>query len=390
MIPSITSFRTRLADLMAAEAACKRPRDIVVLAIDGIPYALAADIWAADIRGDDIRGDDIQGDDIRGDRLWGDGGLEPMRSVFPTTSSTAWLSALTGLGVDTHGIPGVRFALPSQGMIDVFTHRGPLEVPPMETIFHDAWRNGYHPRAIVGDWSPLDCSYRDVLLAGAEPVRGYTFYAGGAEPSPDLVADRLTGAVSVARRQAAGPVLVWCFVDVDQYIHRHGYDGHVTAVLHTVGRLARDWAADGMLVVAHSDHGLVPTCHDPVLARGLTRLADNFGAALGGAGRTRWFHAPDRVLGQLQEALAEMLPDDVDLFAADQLFAPGSRARGRVGDLVVVARGSNFLAPDGYLYEHGSLTEAECVVPFALWSPEAGSLANRRRHGVGSARETTE
>jgi hypothetical protein len=38
-----------------------------------------------------------------------------------------------------------------------------------------------------------------------------------------------------------------------------------------------------------------------------------------------------------------------------------------VGSIVLIAQGEDFLAADGYRYEHGSLTEDELDVPVAEW-----------------------
>ena len=44
-------------------------------------------------------------------------------------------------------------------------------------------------------------------------------------------------------------------------------------------------------MIAHSDHGLTPTDHDPALEAALNGLTGRHGWAIGGAGRCRWLYA---------------------------------------------------------------------------------------------------
>jgi hypothetical protein len=99
--PCITSFRDRIRDLLRSESRKPRPRNIVLLGLDGIPYSLAT-------------------------RMWTSSATVKLRSVLPTTSSTGWLSSLTGLNVDAHGVPGVVFRIPDvqKELVSVFLYKG--------------------------------------------------------------------------------------------------------------------------------------------------------------------------------------------------------------------------------------------------------------------------
>jgi hypothetical protein len=310
-------------------------RHVIVLAVDGIPHDLAC-------------------------RAWPRARVTRARSVFPTTSSTAWLTSLTGESVDAHGIPGVVFAVePGGPLVDVYAYRGPLGDAPDTDLFTDAARAGYAPVAILGDLEATDCTWRDLLVHRARVVRGFPLFA---RLDPQAIGDRLEAAVAHARASHPGPCLVWCFVDADLHIHRHGYDRALLDVLARIDALAAAWARDAV-VVAHSDHGLVPTRHDPEVAA----VLDGVGCPMGGAGRTRWLYVEPGAEARVRDELARRLPASIAIHDADELFAPGSRARRRVGSIVVIARGEAFLAPDGYRFEHGSLTDGEVDVPVADW-----------------------
>ncbi|MCP3102429.1 alkaline phosphatase family protein [Myxococcus sp. K15C18031901] len=341
--PSITTFRGRLRELLAREGLEGPRRDVVILAVDGIPFELALTSW-------------------RGARI------TPMRSVFPTTSSTAWLSSLTGLDVGSHGIPGVVFQGPGGGTLNVFQHQGPLHIPETGNIFSDANALGYRALAVMGDWEPFDCTWRDALLRHAHPVRGHRFYTAPSRAAPTELGQAVLRAVSdCLDTPSDGPRLVWCFIDADQHIHHAGYDEPLVRFLECLDDVARQLTARGALVLAHSDHGLTLTHHRPELERLMEQLQAEHDCVLGGAGRTRWFHVhparEDRLVGALERAL----PSTVRVVPADTVFDAGSLALERVGRVVLIADGDEFMTFLGHRFEHGSTTQVELSVPLARW-----------------------
>lgn len=339
--PSIASFRRHVREILASQPAPRRP--VIVLGVDGIPYDLACQVWRR-------------------------AHVTRARSVFPTTSSTAWLTSLTGEAVDTHGIPGVVFAVPDDGpLIDVYSYQGPLGEAPPEDLFSDAAREGYTPVAILGDLEDTHCTWRDLLVHRAHRVHGYSFFARlDGVLDPKALIDRLAAAVAYALASHEGPCLVWCFLDADRHIHRHGYDRPLIDFLERLDELAAAWAR-AATVLAHSDHGLVPTRHDPIVADALERVMAAEACKMGGAGRTRWLYVSPGAEASVRDELARRLPSSIRVHHADELFAPGSAARRRVGSIVLVAEGEDFLASDGVRFEHGSLTDQELDVPFARW-----------------------
>lgn len=337
--PSIVAFREQVrAELVGHRG------PVIVLAVDGIPYDLACAAWP--------------GAQVR-----------EARSVFPTTSSTAWLSSLTGTTVDQHGVPGVVFANADGALLDVYAYQGSLGEPPPEDLFTDAARAGYAPVAVLGDLEDTHCTWRDWLVHRAHPVRGHRFFAGPDAHDLAALGDRLVVAIERALASQPGRCLVWCFLDADRHIHHHGYDQPLLEFLARIDAIAAAWARAGALVIAHSDHGLVLTRNDADLAAALARVCAAHGCTMGGAGRTRWLYVAPDAEARVRDELRGCLPPSVRLVHADELFAPGSLARQRVGALVLIAEGEDFLATDGYCYEHGSATERELSVPFATWRP---------------------
>jgi hypothetical protein len=341
MTPSIAAFREQVRAILANEPTPRR--HVIVLGVDGIPFELAC-------------------------RTWRQARVTRARSVFPTTSSTAWLTSLTGESVDAHGIPGVVFTVADHGLVDVYAFQGSLGDAPPEDLFSDAARGGYTPVAILGDLETTHCTWRDWLVQRAHQVHGHELFArlDGALDA-QLLGDRLVAAVEHALTSHPAPCFLWCFIDADRYIHYHGYDPPLIEFLERVDTIAAGWARRDAVVIAHSDHGLVPTRHDPAVAEVIDRVMAAEACQMGGAGRTRWLYVEPGAVPRVRDELARCLPPSIQIYRAEDLFAPGSLARRRVGSIVLVAHGEDFLAADGYRFEHGSLTDQELDVPVAEW-----------------------
>jgi hypothetical protein len=338
----LTAFRGHIRRLIEREAR-GRNRNIVILGLDGIPYDIAAMHWPkADVR--------------------------PMTSVFPTTSSTGWLSSLTGAEVRQHGIPGVVFKLAEAGgqLVNVFSYKGQLVHEATGNIFSDAAAHGYQPIAVLGDLEPLPCTWRDILLEGSQRIEGHRFYTA-AEETPAALRRALTDAIAAASAASdpSRPRLVWCFIDCDLRIHRTGYDDEVLQFLGHVEGIAAELLQQDTVVVAHSDHGLTRTRHDDRVASTIEQATTDYGCLMGGAGRTRWLYPRSGTCTSLLNYLKQQMPPSVFVYHTlrphDSLVAP------RAGEILLVAQGEDFITQDGYTFDHGSLTAAELTVPVAEW-----------------------
>ena len=286
MVASIAAFRRHVRTILE-EPAREERRNVIVLGVDGIPFELAC-------------------------RAWPHARVTRARSVFPSTSATAWLTSLTGESVDAHGIPGVVFTVDDGALIDVYNYRGPLGDPPSEDLFSDAIACGYTPLAILGDLEDTNCTWRDQLVHRAQAITGHTFYSRVAL-DPQTLADRLVAAVEHAVGSHEGPCVVWCFIDADRHIHHHGYDPPLVEFLERIDAIAVDWSRNAT-VIAHSDHGLVPTRHDPIVADAIDRVMAARSAEscrMGGAGRTRWLYVEPSAEQRVRDELARYLPASV-------------------------------------------------------------------------------
>ncbi|WP_042872559.1 alkaline phosphatase family protein [Dickeya poaceiphila] len=334
---SLRQFRHRIA------ARLPRNRHQIIFALDGIPGKLADAIWHIPT-------------------------IERWQAVFPTTSTTCWLSSLTGLSVSEHGIPGVVFQdkCVQETLINICQYQGDKLAIPGESIFHDARRSGYLPQAIMGDLLPIEGAWTRALLQGAEFTDPTAFFTLTPPLNPKAQLETVETAVERALARSATPCLIWVFIDVDHYIHTHGYDSLVTTFLQGIDELAQHLTHQGYDVIAHSDHGLVPVVHDEEMARLIAVLCDQFGATMGGAGLTRWFYVAKENIPAFQNALITAFSDVADIVPGTELAEVGHRA----GDLFLIARGERFIAPIGWCYEHGSRQADELDVFYAVWEAQ--------------------
>jgi hypothetical protein len=343
--PSVTAFRSRVGALLAEEQRTGARRDIVIFALDGIPVDLGA-------------------------KAWPHAKVSKLRSVFPTTSSSSWLSSLRGDRVAEHGIPGVAFKVKGEELINVFEYRGELNLPQTGSIFSDAAALDYLAVSIVGDWEPYDCTLRTEIFHGSTGLWGNPFFTADGPWQPEKLHRQIRGALRAIlpdnRHQAR---LIWCFVDVDRHIHHHGYDEAILRFIELFDELALELAKRNAIVVAHSDHGLIRTRHSDPLAAFLASVQAEHDAPMGGAGRVRWFYPRPRCVDRLLDVLERGLPPTVRVCAADEHFEPGSLARSRVGEVLLIAGGEEFVTFSGHCFDHGSLSDTELYVPLALWMP---------------------
>ncbi|MDQ8579814.1 alkaline phosphatase family protein [Klebsiella sp. CN_Kp091] len=312
----------------------------IVFALDGIPGKLVDTLWQTPV-------------------------IERWHAVFPATSTTGWLSSLTGLGVEEHGIPGVVFRYNDQpdSLINICQYQGEALAIPTDNIFHDARRCGYLPQAVIGDLLPIEGTWTRALLDGVEIIDRSVFFTLSPPQPVWALLETLKTAIKSALERTDVPTLVWIFIDIDHYVHTQGYDAHVTAFLLGIDELASTLTQQGCDVIAHSDHGLVPVLHDEQIAHQIDLLCEQFGATMGGAGLTRWFYVPDDRVAEFHRRLTDRLGEFAEVIYATEL----DDMPARVGNLLLIARGERFIASPGYRYEHGSRQPDELDVFYAIW-----------------------
>ena len=297
-----------------------------------------------------------------------------LSTSVPSTTPTALASLGTGLPPGAHGIVGAAFRLPEDGSL----------LHPL------SWSDGPHPVAT----QPEPTVFERVAAAGVPVVRiGARAYAesgltravlrGGSYAGSDSV-DEIIDAIAGHRAGLAYAYLP----DLDRTGHVHGVDSPewregLVAVEAMVTRIIERLSEDHLLVVT-ADHGMVDC---PVSARisveglpGADRLV-----AIAGEPRLRHVYCRPDSADLLQRSWQEVVGERALVLTREEFLAQGLLGptdpdyAGRVGDLVIIARGDTVLVSDvdpivsGLVGQHGSVTEAEMDIPLLL--------ARGSRHG---------
>jgi hypothetical protein len=329
-------------------------RRLVVLAVDGLRY-----------------------DDAR--RSWPQARVSPCTATFPSTSIAGWTTSLTGQPVGRHGLAGPVLRDPVTGRTRNLLD-GAGDRPSGsggETVFEALARSGTTSIAVLGGLEPYrNSGWLTAMMRGAHVSR-----CDGERPGSavETVRDAFRAVDAVLREHADSPsTVVWCHVDLDFFVHSHGYDRDLHTALTVLDDLAARRCDDRTTVLAYADHGLTESEHDAELTRFWSEFNHQVGTdAPGGAGRAAWCYPEAAREDHARSVLeAELGPDFRCLHLEEAvslgLLGPGpaAAARSTVGRIVVLPVGRRYLcAAGGSRFEHGSLTEDEIFVPVARWAP---------------------
>jgi hypothetical protein len=334
-------------------------RGVVVLAIDGLPFAPAAEAFTSAAVG-------------------------AARSTFPSTSVTAWLTSVTGVDVAEHHAAGMAMRVPGSDRVAMMTSSEahgwddtaavPADLvgaPP--TIFDTARAQGAGALVWAPELEALHGPWIRALTHGADWIRS----RHDLSTDPQTVVRHVIAAVDGVLDGVRGPTLLWAYTNLDDHLHVHGPDAAIAEALRELDSAARRWAERGWSVIAHADHGQTRVRTRPDLHEAWDRLATPkyCRAPAGGAGRVRWLYPYADQAGQVRDDLRDALGDQADVLTFDALAKRGllpdtEPLRERIGEIVALAAGPGFpvhRASDHY--DHGCTTDDETAVAFAVWPP---------------------
>jgi predicted AlkP superfamily pyrophosphatase or phosphodiesterase len=288
----------------------------------------------------------------------------PVTTVAPSTTATALTSITTGLPPGEHGVVGYRMAVDGEV----------LNVLRWSTATGDA-RQSIPPTKIQN--RPCFGSQRTPAVTRAEfETSGFTL--------AHLDQVRFTGyrtlgtfTSEIVRLAKAGEPLVYAYYEgLDKVSHEYGlgeqYDEELRWIDHLVARLLEALPAGTVLLVT-ADHGQVEVGENVLDLPGdvLSHVAMQ-----SGEGRFRWLHARSGRTTALYEAATGLLGEHAWIRTRADAIAEGwygpvvtDAAAGRLGDVLLAARSDvafndpNDTGPYHLIGRHGSLTEAEMLVP---------------------------
>lgn len=325
-------------------------------------------------------------------------GGRTLAAGFPATTAVSVTSLGTGLRSGEHGIVGYSMGVPpldaptsppdtvlntlrwcahgATDPVDLRRELPPEQVQTAPTVFQRCARAGVAVTTIAPE-----IQRRSGLTRAA--LRGGRFH--GVSALGDLAAGVLDALGSGPAEERA-----FCYAyhgDLDMLGHAHGPGSlpwrlQLEVVDRLVAAIAEDLPPDTVLAVV-ADHGMVATDAgwridldtSPALLAGVRRLA--------GEARVRHVHVAD---GALDDVLAawraetDRLGGAAWVLSREEAIAEGwfgprvtDAARGRIGDVVAAARGNWTMVRSriepmetGLVGHHGSLTDAEQLVPLLL------------------------
>lgn len=301
------------------------------------------------------------------------GSGRPITAGFPSTTATSLASVGTGLPPGAHGLAGYTVLNPDTGELMNQLRWQPWTSPavwqPHPTVFGLAQEAGIETCQVTSptfQHTPLT----KIALSGG------TFHGRlTGDERMDLTAERLA---------AADRTLVYTYYsELDSMGHRHGVDsdawrGQLMMADRLAQRLAEQLPPRSALYVT-ADHGMIDIPFDPEsridfdedweLRAGV--------AVLGGEARARHVYAVPGAAGDVYAVWSEVLGEQMWVASRDEAIAAGwfgpvveDRVRGRIGDVVAVARDDIAIVANRsepgestMVGLHGSMTPVEQLVP---------------------------
>lgn len=319
------------------------------------------------------------------------GVLAPLTSIVPSTTAAALTSLWTGQPAAVHGIVGYEMWLKEYGLVANSISHMPMSFMGAPGSLAQA---GFEPRKFM----PLP-TLGEHLQAHGVPAYAYLNYTiagsglsqmlfGGADLRSFGTATELWVNLRQLWEERAGERLfAWAYWGVvDHFSHIYGPDDErveeeFRIFSEVFQRLFLEKlsaaAARGTVVVLCADHGQVATTPDPHYElRNHPSLTRRLHIMPTGENRLASLFARPGQLEAVREYLDRSWPRgfvQIDpAYAVDAgLFGPGAphpRLSDRLGDLLALARGHNYLwwadKENPLIGRHGGLTPQEMLVPF--------------------------
>ena len=294
----------------------------------------------------------------------------PLTSVAPSTTAAALTSLATGLPPAVHGTVGYRVAA-GGGVLNVLSWKvGAADarrtVPPHRFQPYPAFPGDGRAIPVVSRIEYAATGFSAAHL-GESTLYGWHTPSG-------LV-------VEVRRLLAAGEPFVYAYYDgIDRVAHARGLGEHYAAELRSADRLVGDVLEvlpPGAVLVVTADHGQVEVGPAVEVLGGELMAAVEL---LSGEGRFRWLHVREGAAEDVATAAGEAFGHLAWVRTLEEVVDEGwlggepvPDVRARLGDVVLAPfTPTAFLDPadtgeQRLVSRHGSLTEAEMLVPLLAW-----------------------
>ncbi len=320
-----------------------------------------------------------------------------MTSVFPSTSIRVWPTALTGYSPETFGSVGPVFYAKEidalyNALDDSYRVQESFVVDPKVTdqhpigskdnLFSDLNVLGFQTVCINGFYAHKKSRWSQAMQENAGRYVTSKYDWRNITMQPDLIVASIREDVSEAltSMNKGQNALVWTLSDIDCYVHEHGYSDNLKTALDELDGFFRELANNGHLVIAFADHGQVPQVVS-TFTEGWDNIHsdENCRRPSGGAGRVRWSYPRPGHEQALKEQIEGLLGDTAAvIWRADLeklgILSLGENLKSQIGEIVVLGLTEDFplaLHGDGFIYEHGSVSRDEMLVPLMIYKAAA-------------------
>jgi len=317
------------------------------------------------------------------------GGLSPITTVAPSTTTSALTTICTNLTPQEHGVVSYRLYLEEYGSVANMIRFGPVDGGPpyttrgadpskflqVPTAFEFMASKGLEP-IVLTRWDYLGSPLSQMMHRGAKAM-GYV-------NSSDLFVN-LRHLLSRERK----PTFVYAYWDlVDTECHAYGekseqFIAEVANFDFSLRRELLDKIEDeGALIVFTADHGHIDTTPEKRLnLKDHPAIVENIKALPSGEPRLLYLHVKEEALERVHDYIATELREWCWLLKKEELLSMGllgtgevrEESRKRLGDLILIPKEDRTLF---YPYtskempligRHGGFTPEEMVVP-CLWA----------------------
>ncbi len=312
-----------------------------------------------------------------------------LSSVFPSTSTTAWTSIITGSTPSEHGIYGTSFYLKEfdKNYNWIFNALADKEK------FISLWKPKKDPHLNLSNKKTIFSRLKDVGFTNFYldshgkmnpfPVLGIT---DGAKHIPYLKGDfdelkrkpkdllaYFLNQTSKLLQNNRGKKIIWNYLDVDDFIHENGYK---ELSKHDIWKaLFKFWSVhktSNRIFMLISDHGQTNQVNSGINILKTSILNEDLAYNSAGAGRTMFFYPKKEKMNEVKFWLEKIVGDSGLVLTKEELITHGLIERNavaldRIGDLITLATKPNFPSAGAkYFAEHGSLHSEEMFVPLII------------------------
>lgn len=328
--------------------------------------------------------------------------VRPLTSTFPSTSMSSWASMFLGMHPNEHGLYAPAFYEKQLDKViglvnsviysdNVVTSPFPLELAnsirltPTDTttIFEQLEAKNWDTYLMLDYALAKSYVWVQEVTRGTNLVKNF-FSENKYYEFPAVLTEGLEITEELIHNLKDNNNLIWSFINFDPYVHHYHLpsdkkDYIFSTIAEFIRKLNIVFHRENWCVLIVADHGQVIQDintdqveeYNALINKNLT-----FKYPQGGAGRVRWTYPKDGKEEYVFEQVKKIISNDGIVLHKEQLWEHGlfpTKTKFndyRVGEAIAIANNHKFPSYGNALFsEHGSITEREMFVPFAICYP---------------------